>query len=142
MLHASDVQRKLPPTSPVFRRHIERLVHGLAQSSSESYVHRVNQVVTMLLPQGDASAANSARLLGTSARTLHRNLARANTNFSKLLDQLRRDRVTQCMTNRDQSLTDIAGQMGFGSLSAFSRWFVDAFGQSPRDWRKDQISHS
>jgi AraC-like DNA-binding protein len=142
VLHASDVQRKLPPTSPVFRRHIERLVHGLAQSSSESYVHRVNQVVTMLLPQGDATAANSARLLGTSSRTLHRNLARANTNFSKLLDQLRRDRVVQCMTNRYQSLTDIAGQMGFGSLSAFSRWFVDTFGQSPREWRKDQIGQS
>ena len=141
VLHATDVQRKLPPTSPVFRRHIERLVHGLAQSSSESYVHRVNQVVTMLLPQGDATAANSARLLGTSSRTLHRNLARAKTNFTKLLDQLRRDRVMQCMANRDQSLTDIAGQMGFGSLSAFSRWFVDAFGQSPRDWRKDQIGH-
>lgn len=136
MLRSEDLDRALPATSPVFRRQVERLLQGVSAGGGPSYLHRVTQIVAMLLPHGDATAANVARLAGTSARSLNRNLARFGTNYSQLLSALRRDRVTQILNNRNQSLTEVAGQLGFGSLSAFSRWFRETYGTAPRAWRK------
>jgi len=142
VLRPQDLDRPLPPTSPVFRRQIERLVHGLVDRPGDSYVRRVTQVMAMLLPHGAANAANVARLTGTSMRSLHRNLTRFGTNFSQLLNDLRRERAAQLLNNRTQPLTDIATQLGFGSLSAFSRWFRVMFGCTPRGWRRSSLPQS
>lgn len=136
VLRPEDLERPLPATSPVFRRQVERLLQGLSVGSGQSYLHRVTQIAAMLLPHGNATASNVARLTGTSSRSLNRHLARVGTNYSRLLCDLRRDRATQLLNNRNQTLTEVAAQLGFGSLSSFSRWFREEYGTSPRSWRK------
>lgn len=135
VLRPRDLEHPLSITSAGFRRQTERLVRLHAQSTSREYLAQVIQVMTALLPRGEATASNTARLLNTSTRTLHRNLARIGSNYSTLLDQLRRDRVMRCLHNHELSLTDIAIQLGFGSLSAFSRWFAQSFDCAPSQLR-------
>lgn len=136
VLNAGDLDRKVAHSDPVFRRQIQRAFSSLQQPSLRGYVYQVRQVIAAQLPHGDAKLEIVAELVGTNARTLHRRLAAANTSFTLLLDEVRRGRLLQEMTNGQRSLTDIACQMGFGSSSAFSRWFRKTFEMSPRQWRQ------
>ena len=138
VLHIADLERSLPPSSPVLRRQVERYIHGLSLVSSQTYVHRVTQVVAMALPRGEARAQIIAQCLGTDCRTLHRRLARSGLNFSAVLHSVRRDAAVQHMLGSDRPLSDIAEVLGFESLSAFTRWFGKAFGCAPRTWRLRQ----
>jgi AraC-like DNA-binding protein len=41
------------------------------------------------------------------------------------------------LQNRDANLDVAADMLGFSSNSAFSRWFLSAFGKRPSEWRKE-----
>lgn len=138
VLRRSDLDQKLPSSSPALRRQVERYIRIINVGSSETYVHRVTQVVAMALPRGEANAKIIARYLGTDRRTLNRRLDRAGLNYSAVLENARRHLTTQYMLGSDRPLSDISGLIGFDSLSAFSRWFRRSFKSAPSYWRNLQ----
>ena len=85
-------------------------------------VRATHEMVTSLLPTGHATIARVASDLGTNRRTLHRQLAARGTSFTEILDASRRALVETYLADGSRSLTDIAGLLGYASLSAFSRW--------------------
>ena len=85
-------------------------------------VRATQEMVTSLLPTGHATIARVASDLGTNRRTLHRQLAARGTSFTEILDASRRALVETYLADGSRSLTDIAGLLGYASLSAFSRW--------------------
>jgi AraC-like DNA-binding protein len=138
VLRRRDLDKKLPASSPVLRRQVERYIRSIDGASSDTYVHRVTQIVAMALPRGEARAEIIAHRLGTDCRTLNRRLARAGLNYSAVVENVRKNVAMQHMLGSDRPLSDIAELIGFGSLSAFTRWFRQSFSRAPSAWRKTQ----
>jgi AraC-like DNA-binding protein len=138
VLRSQDLDKRLPFSSPALRRQVDQYIRMINVGSSESYGHQATQIVAMALPRGEASAKIIARYLGTNERTLNRRLGRAGLNYSAVLESARRHLATQYLLGSDRPLSDIAGLIGFDSLSAFSRWFRDSFKAAPTIWRKRQ----
>ena len=138
VLDQDDLRRRLPASSPVLKRQVKRLLGNINIAPTETYVHRVTQVIAMALPRGEASAEGVARLLGSDRRTLNRRLARAGMNYSKALDEVRRSLTVQHLLGSERPLSDVAGLVGFEGLPTFSRWFSGAFGVPPATWRRAQ----
>ena len=82
MLFRASMARKLPASSPVLKRQVERYMRTVNVASNDAYVHQVTQIVAMALPRGEGRADTIARYLGTGRRTLHRRLERVGANFS------------------------------------------------------------
>lgn len=92
------------------------------------------QIIRALLPTGDCTAAEVARLLQRDRRTLHRQLESEGLSFSRVLDQVRMDLVQRHLRESDLALGEVAGLLGFAGLSSFSHWFRGRFGCSATHW--------
>jgi AraC-like DNA-binding protein len=136
VLPQRDLDKRLPASSPALRRQIQRYVQTLDIAPRDSYAHRVTQLIAIALPRGEAKADSIAHHLGTDCRTLNRRLAKSGLNYSMMLENTRKDLAVRYMLDSDRPLSDIAGLVGFASLSAFSTWFRHAFGCAPSLWRK------
>jgi len=102
-------------------------------TNSGSMRTRVENEIAALLPHGKARAANIARRLGFSQRTLARHLAGEGTHFSDLLTAIRRDLATRYLKDENLSMSQIAWLLGFQDLGAFSHAFKRWNGTAPRN---------
>jgi AraC-like DNA-binding protein len=107
----------------------------LAKIETQSFVDRVREAVSRSLASGEPSAPEIARRVGMSERTLRRSLARENTSFRALVDDLRRDRAQSLLAGRSATIAEIAFLLGFADASAFSRAFRRWCGLSPQAYR-------
>ena len=121
-----------PLMAPYAQQFLESLVVPRAQGSTE----RVRELVELFLPLGKCSVDQVARTLDMDRRTLHRHLADDGESFSSILCSTRAGLAERHLGNDRYSITDVAYQLGFTAPSAFSRWFQQQFGVSPRAWRE------
>jgi AraC-like DNA-binding protein len=105
-------------------------------SFSERLVsHRVRQYLAARLPDLP-TIEQAAENLHCSVRTLCRRLAGEDTTFQALKDELRRDIAIQRLTETDETITKIAGDIGFDDPSAFHRAFRHWTGSTPGTYRR------
>jgi AraC-like DNA-binding protein len=138
LMRTVDLDASNTLADPLLLPYAQRLLDSSTQAANATIVDRTRELIEMLLPAGRCSSEHVARSLGISRRTLHRQLQRADTSFTDLLDATRVDLAQHLVSNRDNSLTDITEMLMFSSLSNFSRWFRAHFGMSPRAWRSNQ----
>ncbi|WP_331720060.1 AraC family transcriptional regulator [Streptomyces sp. NBC_00147] len=131
----SDLKAPNSVFDPVLRTYAREYLQSIAVSVDTTVLDRVQELIEVLLPTGRCSSEQIASSLGVSRRTLHRHLAASGETFSSLLNATRTQLATQLVTNPLRSLTDISGLLGFSEPSAFSHWFREQFGCSPREWR-------
>lgn len=110
------------------------------RAQGESVQDLCISTIQALLPGGECSAAQAARLLQMDRRTLHRQLAARGLSYSQLLDRVRVDLVERHLVDSDLPLGEIAGLLGFARLSSFSHWFQLQFGCSASQWRQRRAS--
>lgn len=80
---------------------------------------------------------DAAKLAGVSARTLARRFQEeADTTWRKFLHDARMMKAMELLADRSRSVTDTAYAVGFSSLGAFTRAFVDFTGERPRDYHR------
>ena len=84
---------------------------------------------------GAPTAAEAAKALFVSVRTLHRSLQEEGTTFRELLDHLRREQSMTLLARRDCSIAEVAFLLGFSELSSFYRAFRRWTGQTPAEFR-------
>ena len=77
-----------------------------------------------------------ARALGTSPRTLHRQLGGEGTSFRAIKASLRRERALARLEKTKQSVADIAAELGYSEPSAFYRAFHAWTGEGPSAHRR------
>jgi AraC-like DNA-binding protein len=94
-------------------------------------VSQVKNAIIEHLPSGAPGAETVAKDLYMSARTLHRRLGDAQTNFSETLEVVRRELAEQYITDPLRPLNEISFLLGFSEQSAFSRAFRRWTGQTP-----------
>jgi AraC-like DNA-binding protein len=76
-----------------------------------------------------------AERLGTSVRTLQRNLASEGTTYFEVADAMRRAAAERLLARRELSASEIAHALGFRDLPAFHRAFRRWTGDAPGQFR-------
>ncbi len=133
---ASDLDAPNPAAAPALARYAQRFVDSLPPVNEPSLVQEVRKAIYLMLASGHASSAYVAQTLGMSVRTMQRRLDEADATFSGLMNEVRRELVQRYLENPRHSMVRISQMLGYGSPSAFSRWFALTFGQSPQRWRE------
>lgn len=121
-LSSSDMDAPLQSADPAMRQQMRQLVRDDLSSTTFTFRDEVEQLITALLPTGRCSADQIAAHLGVDRRTVHRRLTAQGTTFMEVLNDVRLEQAQRLSGYGDRRLTDIAGLLGFSSLSAFSRW--------------------
>ncbi|MGO4175910.1 helix-turn-helix domain-containing protein [Bosea sp. TAF32] len=84
---------------------------------------------------GGVSIDRAAGPMGTSVRTLQRELHRAGTDFRSLTNAARIERATELLRHTDGSITRVSAEMGYSSPANFARAFQKATGCTPGAFR-------
>ncbi|WP_439370204.1 AraC family transcriptional regulator [Bradyrhizobium sp. PMVTL-01] len=96
---------------------------------------RVEDQIAQLLPHGKANAAEVARRLGMSRRTLARALSSEGVGFSNILEEFRDAIARRYLREAELPISEIAWLLGYSEVSSFTHAFVRWTGVSPRMYR-------
>ena len=132
----SDLDRPVHGADPAFAHQIRAYLESLRGRTGPTLREKVGGLLRLQLSSGRCTSDRLARQLGCDRRTLHRRLVVENTTFDAILNDVRVDAAVRLMQNRQTGLAEAAAMLGFSSGSAFSRWFLAAFGKRPPEWRK------
>jgi len=92
-------------------------------------------VLALLLLDGTPTIDQLATSAGLSRRTLQRQLAAEDTNFSDLLQEVRLETALQQFEKRTGSLDDVAAKLGYARQSTLTRAVRRWTGQTPSSLR-------
>jgi len=135
-LTKADLDTALPDADAEMAREIARYIEQRARPSSGAISDTMTDLIARLLPTGQCSVDEVANRLGVDRRTVHRRLAGEGRSFSQLLETARRAVATEELSKGDQPLSMVMRQAGFSSASSFSRWFHQAYGIQPSEFRR------
>jgi AraC-like DNA-binding protein len=136
LLTQADLATPLPESDPQMAREIALYIEANAQPQGVTATEQVSALIRRLLPGGECNVDRVAQLMGVDRRTVHRRLAAEGVSFTHLLDAIRREISVRQLINTDRQLGEVAVLVGFSSLSTFSRWFRQAFGMQPSEYRR------
>jgi AraC-like DNA-binding protein len=81
------------------------------------------------------NAAALALALNRSERSLHRQLHKEGASLQQIKDDVRFSQAAELLRRTDQSLKQVAAQVGFSNEKSFARAFRDWAGQWPGEYR-------
>ncbi len=136
VLRGTDLEQPNSSADAGMARFARRYVDSLRGASKDhSVVLEARKAIYLMLPAGRATIEQVAYGMGVNVRTLQRRLDDAGVTFSGLLDEVRSELVLRYLENPDLSLARIAGMLGYGMPSSFTRWFNVQFGMAHLVWR-------
>lgn len=124
-----------PGVSSALQQHADALLAQLA-TAEMPLTHEVRQVVTALLPSGDASLEKVAARLHVGERTLRRQLRDEGITFRQVVDGVQHALACQHLRDRSLAVDEVAFLVGFSDARAFRRAFKRLQGVSPVGYRK------
>lgn len=132
---AADLDVPNPSADPVMARYAKPIVEAASGPAPASVAQEVRKAIYLMLPMGRANCQLVAQALGSSLRTLQRQLDLERVTFSDLMNEVRRNLAERYVGNARYSLGHVATLLGYTTHSAFTRWFTAQFGESPAAWR-------
>lgn len=99
---------------------------------------QVTEQIITLLAMGEPSQQVIANELNISSRQLQRKLKEESSSFRELLEDARKNLAKNYLAKPQQSIIEVAFQLGFQDPSNFTRAFKRWFGLSPSAFRKQQ----
>lgn len=136
VIASRDLDRPSQRADRALARHARKLIEATMGPERQSLSQQVEHSVLLLLPSGRATIQSCAALLGVTVRTLQRELDAEGTSFSSLLNKARIRLADEYLNNPHSRISDVAGLLGYSSLSSFTRWHHQTYGMSPKDRRK------
>lgn len=91
----------------------------------------VYELLDKLIPLGQGNLVDVAHALTVHPRVLQRRLAEAGSSFEGLLEEWRRNLVTELLASSELSLGEVARQLGYSDQSTLTRSCRRWFGQAP-----------
>lgn len=122
------------PASEDVKNYLEAFLERESQGHEQPLQHKVSKLIYELIPTGEATLTTIAPMLGMNVRTLQRELRQAGTEFRTVLDEVRFE-IARTALEQNHSITDVALNLGYSELSAFSRAFKRWSGVPPQRWR-------
>lgn len=99
------------------------------------FVERVCLLIQTGLVSG-VTQSTTAEKLGMSVSTLKRKLSDKGTSYQVLLDRILDSRARQALEQSDQSLDDIARELGFSGAASFTQKFRRSNSITPAQYRR------
>jgi AraC-like DNA-binding protein len=128
--------------APFFRFFSDHLRerYGGAEEVSESgeFSERVALTIRRGLKRGAFSTAWLVGELGSSVRSLQRNLAESGSSLKELLEAERRE-LASTLLRDDSPVIDVSRSLGYSGASAFVRAFRRWHGITPESWRRQRL---
>lgn len=132
-----DLQRTMPDSDPLLLVVMQDAIRRLNDSPPhQTIIDQARNQIHLLLAQGTLNLELVAENMGLSPWSLQRRLRNEGLSFTQLIDAVRRDLAHYLLPQCQLPLSDIALQLGYSELSAFSRAFQRWYGISPRKWRQ------
>lgn len=132
---AADLDVPNPRADPVLAEYARKIIAEAPDGRQRSIDQEVRKAIYLMLPAGKATCKGVAQGLGTSMRTLQRELDAHQLTFKQLLNDVRQELARRYVANSRYSLGEVAAMLGYSTHSAFTRWFSARFGCSPESWR-------
>lgn len=104
-------------------------------SATDDLVKSLRAFVVRSLVKGYPAIEDAAREVGVSVRTLQRRLSALGTDYSRLVDDIRRDLAQQYLADESRSFKEIAHLLGYSQPSAFNRAWRRWTGSTPQEFR-------
>jgi len=135
---AKDLERPSRAHDPMLVELLERQAQAALDRlpARVSFVSRVREALSVLLPGGRADLDAVAARLKLGGRTVQRYLKDEGTSFQEVLDDVRRTLAEAYLRDRDHSIAEVAILVGFSDQAAFHRAFVRWTGETPGARRK------
>lgn len=121
--------------------------HSVAEASPDpiippasGYREEVIALLAIALLEGPPKIDWIASKLDTSRRSLQRSLDAEGCSYSILLDGLLKDRALSLLESTDETVTDIALQLGYSDGAHFSRSFRRWTGTAPSRYRHAKVA--
>lgn len=132
---SADLDTPIASADPVMSDFLRKqlMVEGLGPVT---VADEVRQMIMLLMPRGRCTAEQIAQLMGVTRRTLHRRLMAENQSYPAILQAIRVELANSYVAEVRRPLRSIAGLLGFGELSSFSRWYRETYGVTAEGQRK------
>ena len=124
-----DLDIANPTADPGLARLARQMLDAYPQQGSDKLTVQVRQLVVSLLGSGACSVEIVAQHLGVDRRTVHRRLSQEGETFSQIVASVRRELATVFLDDPNRNLAEVSALLGFSSLSGFSRWYRQQFGE-------------
>lgn len=134
-LPAKLLERRPRRDEAALRRHFEDYIQLLKQRYPDSLQDQVRDIIGQALPSGECSLERVAATLALHPRVLQKRLRSQGTSYVNLLKETRLTIAREHLRFRSMSITDLALNLGYGDVSAFSRSFRRLAGMSARQWQ-------
>jgi AraC-like DNA-binding protein len=125
-----DLDVANPNADPGLARMARQMLDAYPQQDSDKLTAQVRRLVVSLLGTGACTIETVAQHLGVDRRTVHRRLVHEGETFSHIVDGVRRELATAFLKDPNRNLAEVSSLLGFSSLSGFSRWHRQHFGET------------
>ena len=127
------IPRNLLATAPPRRSTVTN--SQIVLTKNFGFVEKLRAVLTSYIGEGYPSALFAARLVGTSKRTLFRQLAERGTTYCALVDEIRFEKAKRLLHETTKDIGEIAQLVGIYDASHFTRMFRRVSGSTPSTYR-------
>lgn len=140
VLPRNVLQRPPVTSTPLLRKIALRHLEPILNRPPTRFTLKVDRFIRSKLDEDVCDAQTVAEHFKIDRRTLNRRLALERETFSSILQRVRIEIVCRALNGSNYSLSSIADEAGFKSLSSFSRWFQQSFNCTASDWRAQHAS--
>ena len=125
---AAELSRPLPEHNPMLQELARSYVERHFGVPDQAFTDRVRMCVRRFLGSGRSSQGDVADMLSIHPRTLQRRLLDEGSRFEDILDGVRKDQLTELLSQRQAvSLSQVALMLGYSEQAALTRacrrWF-------------------
>lgn len=110
---------------------------NIPQVLDTQFIQKVRRVVEAHLGESSFEIEDLCKELGMSRTNLHRKLkALTDSSATEFIRKIRLERAAQLLQEGKNSVSEVAYQVGFESLSYFSKTFQEQFGTLPSEYAR------
>lgn len=136
----ASIETHDPVAHQLVRAHLDELMP--TGDSSRPTTARARGQVLERIGRDKIGISEIARALGTSARTLQRELADEGSTFAELVEDARRGLSETLLAHRNLTIGEVAARLGYADTRGFDRAFTRWTGKTPSAWRAEMPARS